>query len=59
MSFKLILQRQAGVKWAKVVGGQESIAAREKACVRALRQEKTGTFEESKEDHMVGEKNAK
>lgn len=48
-----------GVTWAKAVGVEKSIPARDKSCVRAPRQEKTGTFEELKEDHTVAEKKAK
>lgn len=59
MSFELILERQVGVTWAKAGGVEKSIPARDNACVRAPRQEKTGTFEERKEDHMVAEKKAK
>lgn len=59
MSFELILERQVGVTWAKAGGVEKSIPARDNACVRALRQEKTGTFEDLKEDHMVAEKKAK
>lgn len=59
MSFKLTLERQVGVTWTKAAGMEKNIPARDKACVRAQRQEKTGTFEELKEDHMVAEKKAK
>lgn len=59
MSFNLLLERQVGVTWAKAGGVEKSIPARDNVCVRAPRQEKTGTFEELKEDHMVAVKKAK